>query len=83
MNTCTATAGTTCETQATLYAVSGHARVLYATEIYHVSPGAVVGMQIIGNSWNNTAANITSLNIMSPTANAIGVGSHIEISARR
>ncbi len=83
MHTCTATAGTNCETQGTLYAVSGYARVLYVTEIYNVSPGAVGGLQMIGNSWNNTAANITSLNIMSPTANAIGVGSHIEVWARR
>ena len=83
MHICTATTGTNCETQGTLYAVSGYSRVLHATEIYNVSPGAVGGLQIIGNSWNNTAANITSLNIMSPTANAIGMGSHIEIWARR
>lgn len=83
LHTCTAAAGTSCEAQATLFGVPGFARVLFANEVYNVTPGAVGGLQLIANSWNNTAANITSLNIMTLTANGIGVGSHIEVWARR
>jgi hypothetical protein len=80
---CSALSGTGCEITGTCFAPTGLARVFFAQQAFHVTPGAVAGFQNIATSWNNTGSNITSLLITSGTANSIGAGSHIELWARR
>ena len=78
----TVAVGDICFGRATLYAKSGYARSLIGQGTHHSS----------STSWYNhtyssiytiSGTNVTSLTILSPTANAIGAGSHIEVWARR
>lgn len=63
---------------------SGSARI-FSTMIANAISGTTIN-DSIGSAmtvWNNTAGNITSLRLISQNANGIGVGSHIEVWARR
>ncbi len=66
----------------TLYAKSGYPRT-YIGEWVRTNGGAAVYAGTAGGVWNNSADNITSLTIYPNITDGIGVGSHIEVWARR
>ena len=81
-STMTVAVGDVCFGRATLFAKSGYVRTLIGKGTHHSS----------STNWFNhdyssiytiTGTNVTSLTILSPTANAIGAGSRIEVWARR
>lgn len=61
----------------TLYAKSGYLRTLSGYRIEDVTGTTVGNAYILGQSWNNSANEITSLVILSDQANGLGVGSSI------
>ncbi len=56
---------------------SGNVRILMSQSAWRIALTTVNKIFIIGNSWNNTVNNVTSLKIYSDETNAIGVGSRI------
>jgi hypothetical protein len=80
---CYSLTATQCEATSTMIAVSGAFRSMQTQFSYNVTPGYVGGIELFGSTWNNSIANITSLEITSSAANGIGAGSHIEVWARR
>jgi hypothetical protein len=61
-----------------IYAKSGFIRPALLSSTYGISGTAVGYITTWGWSWNNTADNITSISIVN-YANAIAIGSHIEL----
>ncbi|MFO1471572.1 MAG: hypothetical protein U1F27_11095 [Turneriella sp.] len=66
------------------YAKTGSVRVFFISLANGIS-GTSVGDSIVSgiSVWNNTGSNINSFRLVSQNANGIGVGSHIEVWARR
>lgn len=70
-------------TEVTIYAKNGHARSIlhsYMRGGSGTTPGIIL---LCGNSWNNTTDNITSLVITSDQTNGLGIGTTIELYARK
>ena len=72
-----ATTGTQSLGELTLYAKSGHVRTAIIEHTQSVSGTTVTYVYLMGNSWNNTTDNITSLVIFSSVAGGIGIGTYI------
>ena len=67
-----------------LYAKSGQTRIML--NLIGSSTGGTTTTSdtyLITSSWNNTASVITSLEILASTTNGLGVGTHLELWARR
>jgi len=66
-----------------LYAKSGYVRTLVSKAAEKISGTTVNSICLIGQSWNNTADNITSLVILANQTNGMGIGTHILLFAKR
>lgn len=66
-----------------LYAKSGYVRTGIVKTCNSVATTTINHIWQSGESWNNTADNITSLVITASVANGLGVGSVIELYAKR
>jgi len=68
----------------TAFTKTGSGRI-FSTMIANAISGTTINDSIGAaiTVWNNSASNITSLRLTSQNANGIGVGSHIEVWARR
>jgi len=62
-----------------LYAKSGFVRTLIQRNANSIATTTVTDIYLIGQSWNNTADEITSLVILADQTNGIGVGSQIDL----
>jgi len=62
-----------------IYAKSGYERTILALIVSAVNGTTVDTTQIQGNSWNNTADEITSLLVYSTGVDGLGIGTHIEL----
>lgn len=60
-----------------LFVKSGYVRTLITKSASGIATTTVNSVVLRGQSWNNTADNITSLNILTNQLNGIGVGSRI------
>lgn len=60
-----------------LKAKSGYVRTLIQKTVENISGTTVGSIDIVGQSWNNTADNITSLVVLSAAANGLGIGSRV------
>lgn len=65
-----------------LYAKSGYIRTAIVKYGYKIASTTVTGLVVLGQSWNNTADNITSLVIYNSNANSLGIGTVIELYKR-
>ncbi len=61
----------------TLYAKSGHIRTLINNWIQSISGTTVTGVRVLGESWTNTANEVTSLVILADQTDGLGVGTGI------
>lgn len=68
---------------AKIKAKSGVVRTVILKNAYGVATTTVTGMEIIGQSWNNTVDNITSLVVFANQANGLGIGSRVILLAKR
>jgi hypothetical protein len=66
-----------------LYAKSGYVRTALIDGCNNVATTTVADIWMLGGSWNNTADNITQLDIVSSQANGLGIGTVIELWAFR
>jgi hypothetical protein len=66
-----------------LYAKSGYIRTAILNRSCAIATTTVSIIQLAGYSWNNTADNITSLVVLADQTNGLGVGTSIELYARR
>ena len=66
-----------------LYAKSGYVRTSITQATNRIAATTVTNIKLIGNSWNNTADNITSIVIPTAAANGLGIGTVIELWALR
>jgi len=62
---------------------SGYLRTVVSKVARTISGTTITEMILWSQDWNNTANNITSLNISSDQSNGIGVGTHILLFAKR
>jgi hypothetical protein len=62
-----------------LYSKSGYVRTALVSAESSISGTTVGGIWLNGFSWNNSADNITSLQVFTEVANGLGVGSVIEL----
>ncbi len=62
-----------------IYAKSGYIRTAIGKMSDKISGTTVIGVQLLGSSWNNTADEITSLVVISGQNGGIGAGSFIEL----
>lgn len=60
-----------------IHAKSGYVRTFITKTVENIVTTTVASITLIGNSWNNTADNITSLVFLANQTNGIGVGSRI------
>lgn len=60
-----------------IYAKSGYIRTAVNQQTNEITTTTVKGVRLLGFSWNNTADNITQLNVIADVANGLGVGSRI------
>ncbi|HMW08175.1 MAG TPA: hypothetical protein PK079_21715 [Leptospiraceae bacterium] len=81
-STMTITTSSVCFGNITIFAKSGYAR-MSAGKGFHHDAAANWFNYDYSTTYTNTGTNITSLTIYSPTSNAIGAGSRIEVWARR
>lgn len=67
-----------------IYAKSGYIRTAITKQMPRsVSGTTCASLYMFGHSWNNTADNITSIVVIADKANGIGIGSVIELYAKR
>ena len=66
-----------------IHAKSGFVRTVLGKYTSNISGTTVTSIGMVGQSWNNTADNITSLVIFSDVANGLGVGTVIELYAKK
>ena len=67
--------------KALIYAKSGYIRTAILEENLEVTGTTVTQMVLVGQSWNNTTDNITSLVISAAQTNGLGVGTVMELWA--
>ncbi len=68
-------------TKTIIYAKSGYVRTLL-TKFTWGATTTIGGVQFWGGSWNNTADNITRLDIIASQANGLGIGTHLFLFKR-
>jgi hypothetical protein len=66
-----------------IYAKSGYERTAISKVINDISGTTATEIILGGYSWNNTTDNITSLTLITDQANGLGVGTNIQLYARR
>jgi hypothetical protein len=66
-----------------LYAKSGLVRTMISTQGDDTTGTTNGSIQIWSTSWNNTASQITSLEILAGNTNGLGVGTHLELWTKR
>lgn len=69
------------QTDLVLYAKSGNVRTTVDSFSQGIAGTTINSVQVSGQSWNNTADEITSLVVLADQANGLGVGTHIEVDA--
>ncbi len=65
-----------------IYAKSGYVRIGICDRVDGIVGTFISSICIRGYAWNNTADNITSINLVASLTNGIGVGSKIELYKR-
>jgi hypothetical protein len=76
-------AGQIGQTTNTCYMKTGFERSCISTGVGGISGTTMFQTDVDASVWNNTSSNVTSLDFYSSQTNGIGVGSHIEVWARR
>ncbi len=66
-----------------LYAKSGQVRTMIGHWAQDVNGASIADSNAIVSSWTNTASTITSLEVLAGTASGLGVGTHLELWAKR
>jgi hypothetical protein len=70
-------------TECYMNAKSGRIRITNCLGSYAASGATIASAVAMNSVWNNTAANITSFTFVAGIANGFGIGTHVEIWARR
>lgn len=66
-----------------LHAKRDYVRTLLQTVPYTISGTTISNLMEIGQSWNNTSDNITSLVILASASNGLGIGTSIELYKKK
>jgi len=66
-----------------LYAKTGFIRTALEITASKIATTTITSIWRMGLSWNDTSTNITSITVLADQANGLGVGSRIEVYAKR
>lgn len=66
-----------------IYTKSGYVRTAIVTTAENISTTTITSLSITGQSWNNTADNITSIVLASTMSNGYGIGTYVALYRRR
>jgi len=66
-----------------IYAKSGYLRTALVNKAYRIATTSVNLIDLLGASWNNTSDNITSMVVSADTAGGLGIGTVVELYAKR
>jgi len=60
-----------------IYAKKGYSRLVFGTIIDKTSATTISALSIFGQSWNNTADNITKITLAANQTNGLGIGTYV------
>jgi len=77
-----ASVGSLCFSEKIIYAKSGYVRTALTKVSATISTTTITSIQLRGESWNNTADNVTSMVAYADGINGFGVGTHLHLFKR-